>query len=109
MKIFKKVPVKPSFLPVKIFKKVPVKPNFPPVKKWGKNSKLGVKTKNLGVKKVKKVPKSWREKPKVPVKKSQKWPKMAFTPTFGFHAQKKTLNKAGRGYFQEQKQMQSET
>ena len=97
MKIFKKVPVKPSFLPVKIFKKVPVKPNFPPVKKRGKNSKLGVKTKNPGVKNVKKAPKSGRENSKVPVKKSGKWPKKAFTPTFFSRPKKKnTVKKNGR-------------
>ena len=33
--------------------------------------------------------KSGREKSKVPVKKSEKWPKKALTPTLGFHAPKK--------------------
>ena len=48
-----------------------------------------MRKKKLGVKKIKKAAKSEREKPKVPVKKSGKWPEMAFTPTFGFQAQKK--------------------
>ena len=76
---------------MKISKKVPVKPNFLPVKKTEKMPKTGRERKKLGVKKVKKAPKSGREKSKVPVKKSEKWPKKAFTPTFGFHAKKKTL------------------
>ena len=61
------------------------------MKKRGKNSKLGVKTKNPGVKNVKKAPKSGRENSKVPVKKSGKWPKKAFTPTFFFTPKKKIV------------------
>ena len=50
--------------------------------------KMPVK-KKVGVKKLENRPKSGREIVFLPVKKSKKWPKMAFTGTF-FHREKNT-------------------
>ena len=43
----------------------------------------------MGVKNLKNGPKSGRENEKMPVKKSKKRPKIAFTGTFYFHGKKK--------------------
>ena len=51
--------------------------------------KMPVK-KKVGVKKLENRPKSGREIVFLPVKKSKKWPKMAFTGTFFFTGKKNT-------------------
>ena len=52
----------------------------------------------MGVKKPEKTVKSGREKRFLPVKKTKNIEKMAFTPIFGFHAQKKNTAKNPPSY-----------
>ena len=75
-----------------------------PVKKFGKIPRenmnfsaksikfVPVKEKKVSLKKLENWPKSGREIGFLPVKKLKKWPKMAFTGTFYFHGEKKTLS-----------------
>ena len=60
--------VKKTIPPAEISKKLPLKTNFLPLKKKHKNLESGCGKKKVGMKKVKRAPESWREKPKVPVK-----------------------------------------
>ena len=82
------MPVKLKLMPVKKFGKIPRENmNFS-----AKSIKfVPVKEKKVGVKKLENGPKSGREIGFLPVKKLKKWPKMAFTGTFYFHGEKKTL------------------
>ena len=57
-----------------------------------KNEKNARETKKVGVKKLENRPKSGREIVFLPVKKSKKWQKTAFTGTFFFTGKKKHRN-----------------